>query len=75
MHSPFLALVLHSCIAEVYLPSDFLRNRGNGHFPMCGNRARFREYILAVLDEIRARTRDSLPQRGEEPDGSVGDGA
>jgi pimeloyl-ACP methyl ester carboxylesterase len=28
---------------------------GLGHFPMCENPARFREYILPVLDEIRAR--------------------
>lgn len=26
-----------------------------GHFPMCENPARFREYILPVLDEIRTR--------------------
>ena len=26
-----------------------------GHFPMCENPARFREHILPVLDEIRAR--------------------
>jgi len=29
---------------------------GLGHFPMCENPARFREYILPVLDEIRARS-------------------
>ena len=27
---------------------------GLGHFPMCENPARFREYIFPVLDEIRA---------------------
>jgi hypothetical protein len=26
-----------------------------GHFPMCEKPARFREYILPVLDEIRGR--------------------
>jgi pimeloyl-ACP methyl ester carboxylesterase len=28
---------------------------GVGHFPMCENPARFREYLLPVLDDIRAR--------------------
>jgi hypothetical protein len=28
-----------------------------GHFPMCENPTRFREHILPVLDEIRARHR------------------
>ena len=31
---------------------------GLGHFPMCENPARFREHILPVLDEIRARHSD-----------------
>jgi pimeloyl-ACP methyl ester carboxylesterase len=29
-----------------------------GHFPMCENPARFREYILPVLHEIRIRHSD-----------------
>ena len=34
---------------------EIAEGRVVGHFPMCENPARFREYILPVLDEIRAR--------------------
>jgi pimeloyl-ACP methyl ester carboxylesterase len=35
--------------------ATFREMRDVGHFPMCENPARFREYILPVLDEIRER--------------------
>ncbi|MBF8288480.1 MAG: Alpha/beta hydrolase [Candidatus Rokubacteria bacterium] len=45
-------------LAAAVRGATFRAMPGLGHFPMCENPARFREYILPVLDEIRARPSD-----------------
>ena len=45
-------------LAAAVRGATFRAMPGLGHFPMCESPARFREYILPVLDEIRARPSD-----------------
>ena len=42
-------------LADEVTGATFRAMPGLGHFPMCEDPARFREYLIPVLDEIRAR--------------------
>ena len=42
-------------LADAVPGATFRAMPGLGHFPMCEDPARFRQYLLPVLDEIRAR--------------------